>query len=223
MSEYSCFDIIGPVMVGPSSSHTAGAVRLGRFARAIAGEIPQSVEIQLHGSFAKTYKGHGTDLALLGGMLGMETDDVRIRDSYRLADEAGLRYQFVTTDLGEGYHANTAKFIMTTAGGETKSVVGCSIGGGKVLITELDGFPVEIAGMYPTIIDTHLDQPGVIHVITGVLMEYGVNIATMKVFRQEKNTVAYMVLETDQEVAPETIAEIAALEPVLQVKFVKPF
>lgn len=223
MSEYSCFDIIGPVMVGPSSSHTAGAVRLGRFARAIAGALPQWVEIQLHGSFAQTYKGHGTDLALLGGLLGMETDDVRIRDSYRLADEAGLQYQFVTTDLGEGYHANTAKFIMTTAEGETKTVVGCSIGGGKVLITELDGFPVEIAGMYPTIIDTHLDQPGVIHVITGVLMRYGVNIATMKVFRQEKNTVAYMVLETDQDVAPATIAEIAALEPVLQVKFVKPF
>ncbi len=223
MSEYSCFDIIGPVMVGPSSSHTAGAVRLGRFARAIAGELPQQVEILLHGSFAKTYKGHGTDLALLGGMLGMETDDVRIRDSYRLADEAGLRYQFVPADLGDGYHANTAKFVMTTAAGETKTVVGCSVGGGKVLITELDGFPVEIEGMYPTIIDTHLDQPGVIHCITGVLMAYQVNIATMKVFRQEKHTVAYMVLETDQEVTAEAIEKIAALEPVLQVKFIKPF
>lgn len=223
MSAYSCFDIIGPVMVGPSSSHTAGAVRLGRFARAIARELPQEVEILLHGSFAKTYKGHGTDLALLGGLLGMETDDVRIRDSYRLAEEAGLRYKFTATDLGDGYHANTAKFIMKTADGAVKTVVGCSVGGGKVLITELDGFPVEIEGIYPTIIDTHLDQPGVIHKITGVLVDYQVNIAAMKVFRQEKNALAYMVIETDQEVPDDALHEIAAMGPVLDVKFVKPF
>jgi len=223
MAEYSCFDMIGPVMVGPSSSHTAGAVRLGRFARAIAQELPQAVEIQLHGSFAKTYKGHGTDLALLGGLLGMETDDVRIRDSFQLAADAGLRYQFVATDLGEGYHANTAKFIMTLADGAQKTVVGCSVGGGKVLITELDGFPVEIEGVYPTIIDTHLDQPGVIHKITGVLVDYQVNIAAMKVFRQEKNTVAYMIIETDQVVTDEALEKIAALKPVLDVKFIKPF
>lgn len=223
MSTYSCFDIIGPVMVGPSSSHTAGAVRLGRFARAIARELPQEVEILLHGSFAKTYKGHGTDLALLGGLLDMETDDVRIRDSYQLADEAGLKYKFVATDLGDGYHTNTAKFIMKTADQAVKTVVGCSVGGGKVLITELDGFPVEIEGVYPTIIDTHLDQPGVIHKITGVLVDYQVNIAAMKVFRQEKNTVAYMVIETDQDVPEAAMEEMAALKPVLDVKFVKPF
>ena len=223
MSEYSCFDIIGPVMVGPSSSHTAGAVRLGRFARAIAKELPQKVEILLHGSFAKTYKGHGTDLALLGGLLGMDTDDVRIRDSFRHAEEAGLIYTFTATDLGEGYHANTAKFVMTLSNGTVKEVVGCSIGGGKVLITELDGFSVEISGAYPTIIDTHMDQPGVIHMITGVLVDYGINIAGMKVFRQEKNTVAYMIIETDQCVPSYALEEIRALQPVLDVKFVKPF
>ena len=223
MSEYSCFDIIGPVMVGPSSSHTAGAVRLGRFARAIAKELPSEVRIYLHGSFAQTYKGHGTDLALLGGLLGMETDDVRIRDSYRLADEAGLCYTFIAADLGDGYHANTAKFVMKLSDGSEKTVTGCSIGGGKVLITELDGFPVEIEGIYPTLIDTHLDQPGVIHKITGVLVDYQVNIAAMKVFRQEKNTIAYMVVETDQEVPEEAVKEIIAMRPVLDVKFIKPF
>ena len=223
MSEYSCFDIIGPVMVGPSSSHTAGAVRLGRFARAIAKELPQEVEILLHGSFAKTYKGHGTDLALLGGLLGMETDDVRIRDSFRYAEEAGLKYTMTAVELGDGYHANTAKFIMKLSDGSVKEVVGCSIGGGKVLITELDGFPVEISGTYPTIIDTHMDQPGVIHMITGVLVDYGVNIAGMKVFRQEKNTVAYMIIETDQCVSEAALAEIRDMQPVLDVKFVKPF
>ena len=223
MSEYSCFDIIGPVMVGPSSSHTAGAVRLGRFARVIAKELPQEVEILLHGSFAETYKGHGTDLALLGGLLGMETDDVRIRDSIQLAADAGLNYKFTATDLGEGYHANTAKFIMKLSDGSIKEVVGCSIGGGKVLITELDGFPVEISGAYPTIIDTHLDQPGVIHTITGVLVDYDINIAAMKVFRQEKNTVAYMVIETDQCVPSAALQEIRDIAPVVDVKFVKPF
>ena len=112
MSEYSCFDIIGPVMVGPSSSHTAGAVRLGRLARAIADGQPKSVQIILHGSFAKTYRGHGTDLAILAGLLGLETDDIRIRDSYRLAEEAGLDFTITTADLGEDYHANTVKFVM---------------------------------------------------------------------------------------------------------------
>lgn len=223
MSEYSCFDIIGPVMVGPSSSHTAGAVRLGRFARAIAKEQPVEVEILLHGSFAKTYKGHGTDLALLGGLLGMETDDVRIRDSFRFAADAGLKYTMKAVDFGEGYHANTAKFIMKLSDGAIKEVVGCSIGGGKVLITELDGFPVEISGSYPTIIDTHMDQPGVIHMITGVLVDYGVNIAGMKVFRQEKNTEAYMIIETDQCVSEAALQEIRDMQPVLDVKFVKPF
>ena len=223
MSEYSSFDIIGPVMVGPSSSHTAGAVRLGRFARAIAKETPKQVTIYLHGSFAKTYKGHGTDLALLGGLLGMETDDVQIRDSFRLAEEAGLVYTFCPTDLGDEYHANTAKFVMTLSDGSTKEVVGCSIGGGKVLITELDGFPVEISGAYPTIIDTHMDQPGVIHLITGVVVEHNINIAAMKVFRQEKNTVAYMIIETDQCVSERALQEIRDLRPVLDVKFVKPF
>ena len=223
MSEYSCFDIIGPVMVGPSSSHTAGAVRLGRFARAIAKELPKSVGIYLHGSFAQTYKGHGTDLALLGGLRGMETDDVQIRDSYQLAEEAGLEYRFIATDLGDGYHANTARFVMTLTDGSKKEITGCSVGGGKVLITELDGFPVEIEGMYPTLIDTHLDQPGVIHKITGVLVDYHVNIAAMKVFRQEKNTVAYMVIETDQEVPEDALKEIIVMRQVLDIKFIKPF
>ena len=223
MAFISVFDVIGPNMIGPSSSHTAGADSLAFLAQKMINGPLKKVDFTLYGSFAKTYKGHGTDLALLGGLLGMEPDDVRIRESYRLADEAGLQYKFVATDLGEGYHANTAKFIMKTAGGQEKTVVGCSIGGGKVLITELDGFPVEIEGVYPTIIDTHMDQPGVIHKITGVLVDYHVNIAAMKVFRQEKNALAYMVIETDQDVPDEALQEIVAMRTVLDVKFVKPF
>lgn len=223
MSEYSCFDIIGPVMVGPSSSHTAGAVRLGRFARAIAEGTPHSVEILLHGSFAKTYRGHGTDLALLGGLLGMDTDDVRIKESYALAQAAGMAYSFQPTSLGDDYHTNTAKFIMRDKMGVCKKVVGCSVGGGKIMITELDDFPVQIEGMYPTIIDTHEDRPGVIHSVTGVLAKYDVNIAAMKVFRKEKRTVAYMIIETDENVPAEAMQELMALDAMVDVKFVKPF
>lgn len=222
MREYSCFDIIGPVMVGPSSSHTAGAVRLGLFARAFAKRQPQKVEIYLHGSFARTYKGHGTDLALLGGLLGLDPDDARIRNARELAKEMDLEYTFIPTDLGEDYHANTARFVMHLEDGTQKEITGCSVGGGSILITEIDGFPVEIEGLYPTIIDTHLDQPGVIHSITGVLWKYHVNIAAMKVFRQEKNTVAYMIIETDQDVPETALAEIKEMQPVLDVQFVRP-
>ena len=222
MSEYSCFDIIGPVMVGPSSSHTAGAVRLGRLARAIADGLPKSVQIILHGSFAKTYRGHGTDLAILAGLLGMETDNIRIRDSYRLAEEAGLDFTITTADLGEQYHANTVKFVMVNQFDYEITMIGCSVGGGKVMITELNDFPVEIEGRLPAIINTHLDQPGVIHAITGILARYQVNIAYMKVFRKEKRTTAYMVIETDEYVPQEAMDELVALKVIVDVKFIAP-
>ena len=222
MSEYSCFDIIGPVMVGPSSSHTAGAVRLGRLARALVDGQPKSVQIILHGSFAKTYRGHGTDLAILAGLLGMDTDDIRIRDSYRLAQEAGLNFTISTADLGDTYHANTVKFVMIDQFDYEMTMIGCSVGGGKVLITELNDFPVEIEGRLPAIVNTHLDQPGVIHAITGVLAKYQVNIAYMKVFRKEKRTVAYMVIETDEYVPQEAMDELVVLKVIVDVKFIAP-
>lgn len=222
MGQYSCFDIIGPVMVGPSSSHTAGAVRLGRLARALSDGLPKSVRIILHGSFAKTYKGHGTDLAILGGLLGMNTDDVRIRHSYQLAKEAGLAFAIETADLGEGYHANTVKFIIINRFDYEVTMVGCSLGGGKVMITELNGFPVEIEGCLPAIVNTHWDKPGSIHAIAGVLAKYDINIAYMKVFRKEKRTVAYMVIETDEFVPQEAMDELTALKAIVDVRFIAP-
>ena len=222
MSQYSCFDIIGPVRVGPSSSHTAGAVRLGRLARAIADGQPKSVEIILHGSFAQTYKGHGTDLALVAGLLGMDTDDTRIKDAFRLAKEMGLQYRITTADLGDRYHVNTVKFVIINQYDYEISVVGCSLGGGKVMINELNDFPVEIEGRLPTIIDTHMDQPGVISAITGVLAKYNINIAYMKVFRKEKRTVAYMIIETDEYVPSAAMEELMALKVILDVKFIAP-
>ncbi|MBR6756313.1 MAG: L-serine ammonia-lyase, iron-sulfur-dependent subunit beta [Peptococcaceae bacterium] len=223
MSDYSCFDIIGPVMVGPSSSHTAGAVRLGRFARSLTDGMPTFVDIQLHGSFAETYKGHGTDLAIISGLLGMDTDDVRIKDAYQLAEEAGLNYTITRIDLGDEHHANTVRFIMKDKHGDEKTVTGCSVGGGKIKIIELDNFEVDIEGEYPTIIDTHLDQPGAINQITGILANHKVNIASMRVFRQVKRTVAYMVIETDEIVSQNVIDEMLDTGVVVDVKFINPF
>ena len=222
MTNYSSFDIIGPVMVGPSSSHTAGACRLGRLAKALAA-TPKKVDIILHGSFAKTYKGHGTDLALLGGLVGMDTDDERIRDAERYAKEAGLEYTITTADLGDKYHANTVKFQIVNEDGDSFIMVGSSLGGGRVMITEINNFPVEIEGNLPAICNIHQNRPGAIYTISGVLAEKHINVCSMKVFRSEKKSnTAFMVLETDELVPPEVMAEIEDLPVIIDVKFIPP-
>jgi len=221
LREYSCFDILGPVMVGPSSSHTAGAVRLGRLARAISGGLPQEVEILLHGSFSQTYRGHGTDLALIGGLLGFNTDDVRIRDSFAIAREKGLKFRLVPTHLGEGFHPNTVKFIITAGDAEKLSVTGASVGGGNVVVTHINDNEIEIKGDLPTLITTHHDIPGVISKVSGVLAEHKINIAFMRVFRKEKRKLAHMVVETDEKVAAEVIEEILKLEPIVNVRSIE--
>jgi len=221
LREYSCFEILGPVMVGPSSSHTAGAVRLGRLARAIAGGLPKEVEILLHGSFSQTYRGHGTDLALIGGLLGFNTDDVRIRNSFNIAGESGLKFQLTPIHLGEGYHPNTVKFLITTIDDEKLSVTGASVGGGNVVVTHINDNEIEIKGDLPTLITTHHDIPGVISRVSGVLAEYKINIAFMRVFRKEKRKLAHMVVETDEKVAPLVIEEILKLEPIVSVRAIE--
>lgn len=222
MREYSCFDILGPVMVGPSSSHTAGAVRLGRLAKAIAGGVPKDVEILLHGSFSETYRGHGTDLALIGGLLGFNTDDVRIRNSFTIAEEQGLKFRLVPTNLGEEYHPNTVKFLITTSENEKLSITGASVGGGNIVITHINDNEIELKGDLPTIITTHQDIPGVISRVSAVLAEYKINIAFMRVFRKEKRKLANMVLETDEKVPEKAITEILQLEPIVNVRFIEP-
>ncbi|MDK2824059.1 MAG: L-serine dehydratase [Clostridia bacterium] len=222
MREYSCFDILGPIMVGPSSSHTAGAVRLGRLARSIIGGLPEEVEILLHGSFAQTYRGHGTDLALIGGLLGFNTNDVRIRDSFSFAQSVGLKFRFISTDLGDGFHPNTVKFIVFTKNQEKLTITGSSIGGGNVVITEINGYEIKLKGDLPTIITTHQDVPGVISRVSGVLANYKINIAFMRVFRKEKRKLAQMIVETDEQVPQEIIEEILKLEPIVNVRFIEP-
>lgn len=205
----SVFDIIGPVMIGPSSSHTAGAVRLGELARAIFGGTPARAHILLHGSFASTGPGHGTDLALVAGVLGMRPDDERIPDSFRLADELGLKVDFAEEDLGDA-HPNTAVFILGDDEGRQLRVQGSSLGGGDVVVTEIDCYDVEMTGELPLLIVGHIDRPGVIAAVTGALAESHVNVASMRVSRERRGADALMLIETDHPITAETAALIDA-------------
>lgn len=205
MSNISIFDIIGPRMVGPSSSHTAGANRLGRMAKKIARTTIKSVVIHVHGSFAKTLKGHGTDKALVAGLLGIREDDEALKYAFEHANKLGMIYEFKEIDLGD-VHPNTVKFEMTTDDERIVTVVGSSTGGGGIMITKIDGLIVKFTGLYPTLITRHKDHPGVIHQVTEVLADQGINVAYMSVFRQDKGDQAFMVIESD-DLIPQKIVE----------------
>ncbi|MEX1376981.1 MAG: L-serine ammonia-lyase, iron-sulfur-dependent subunit beta [Eubacteriales bacterium] len=220
METYGIFDVIGPVMIGPSSSHTAGANRIGTMARAIFDKPIDRVEFFLHGSFFKTRKGHGTDRALLAGVMGIAHDDVRIRDAFEIADERGIKYSFYKADLGE-VHPNTVKIVMYDEQGAHQEIVGSSIGGGKIVITKINSTDVEIDGEYPSLITKHIDKPGVIAKITKALADYKINIAFMKVFRDTKGDVARLVVQVDDDISKEILDSIEAYEEVMEIKFVE--
>ena len=217
------FDVIGPVMIGPSSSHTAGAVRLGNLAREILGTQVTKTVMGLYGSFAETYRGHGTDLALVAGLMGWVTDDARIPKSFQYARENGLDFKFEIIKLPEGTHPNTVKFWIAGEDDRSCTVVGASIGGGKVIITEIDDFPLEFGGDYPTILTIHQDRPGVIALVTNILSTEGVNVAQMKVFRKQKGGLAAMIVEADQPITDaeiEVISKLSAIEKVRRINTV---
>ena len=173
MKSVGVFDILGPVMVGPSSSHTAGAARLGKVARAVAGGDIEEVTFYLHGSFAKTYKGHGTDRALVAGILGMEPSDLRLRDSLDIAKEMGLKIHFKEADLGD-VHPNTVEFVIKGEEG-TYELIGSSIGGGSIEVTSVNRNTVNFTGAYPTIIVSNKDVPGVVPKVTSILYDNDIN------------------------------------------------
>lgn len=208
MAFISLFEVIGPNMVGPSSSHTAGAVSMALLARKLFPAEIKKVEFTLYGSFAKTYRGHGTDRALLGGIMGFETDDLRIRDSLSIAKERNLDYHFsIGQDTGEE-HPNTADIDMTGVNGERLFVKGVSIGGGKVKIVRLNQIDVDFTGEYSTLIISQTDRPGVVAHITKVLSEREVNIAFMRLFREEKGAKAFTVVESDERIPDEVVEQI---------------
>ncbi|PAD36966.1 L-serine ammonia-lyase, iron-sulfur-dependent subunit beta [Terribacillus saccharophilus] len=198
MKYQSVFDIIGPVMVGPSSSHTAGAARIGRAARLIFGIEPTWATVHLYGSFAKTYRGHGTDLAIAGGLLGYDTDDDRIRFALETAEKHNMKIEFIE-DTAATEHPNTARIKLGTKD-SSMELVGISIGGGKVEITELNGFELRMSGNKPAILIMHNDRFGAIASVTQILAQHEINIAHMEVSRKDVGKDALMVIETDQNV-----------------------
>ncbi|MDT2045755.1 L-serine ammonia-lyase, iron-sulfur-dependent, subunit beta [Priestia aryabhattai] len=215
MKYKSVFDIIGPIMIGPSSSHTAGAARIGRVARTLFGKQPEKVIVSLYGSFAQTYKGHGTDVAIIGGVLDFDTFDPRIPESLTLAKQAGMEVTFIE-ETAITDHPNTARVRMIDGDKEIE-VVGISIGGGKIQITELNGFELNLSGMNPAILVVHNDRFGAIATVTNILMKHSINIGHMEVSRKEKGQVALMAIEMDTNIEDEVIEELQGLPNIIKV------
>jgi L-serine dehydratase len=206
----SLLDIIGPVMVGPSSSHTAGACRLGLLARCLVGGTPQRASIELHGSFARTGEGHGTDKAIVGGLMGFRPDDERLRDALDIMEREALDYQFEKTSLGDDIHPNSVR-ISLERGDRRSQMVGASLGAGRVLVTEIDGYPVEVTGNLHSIVLVAEDVKGSIARIAGMLADASINIATLKLTRKQRGGDAFMVIEVDHEPETEVCDAIRAL------------
>ena len=219
MKDYGVFDILGPVMIGPSSSHTAGAARLGKIAKEIVGTDFNKVVFYLHGSFAKTFEGHGTDKALVAGILGMDPSDEQLSKSFEIADSQGIEYTFVEADLGYE-HPNTVKIVFKFEEEEDIYITGSSIGGGNILITDINGNKVEFSGDYPTALIKYVDKKGVISKISAILSANEINIATMKVVRD--SSIATMIVETDSNISDQVISEVQNLEDILYIKGINP-
>jgi len=213
------FDILGPVMVGPSSSHTAGAARIGLITRMLLGAQPVKARIGLYGSFQKTYLGHGTDKALIGGLLGMQVDDERLRESIRHAEEEGLEYSFYNAEL-RGAHPNTVILDVEAASGEKLCVQAASVGGGEIVIQAINGLEAGFSGHENTLIVTQKDVKGMIAQISSVLTAHSINIATMRVFRRSAGGEAMMVIEIDGHVEKSLIDWLKAMPGIYHVAYI---
>ncbi|MCM1027821.1 MAG: L-serine ammonia-lyase, iron-sulfur-dependent subunit beta [Roseburia sp.] len=212
------FDIIGPVMVGPSSSHTAGAVKIGNVARRLLGEPVKRAEIFFHGSFLSTGKGHGTDRALVAGLLGFGVADPRIPDSFRYADEAGMACRLSGIDLGD-VHPNSVKLVLGGRHGSALQMTAASVGGGSILVTQINGLEVSFSGDSPTLIIHNQDRPGRVTEVTSLLGQSDINVAAMQLHRTQRGGSAVMVLECDQEVPAAVIDRLSLLEGILKVTY----
>lgn len=211
-------DIVGPVMVGPSSSHTAGAVKIGRVSRKLLAEKIKKADIFFHGSFLATGKGHGTDKAIVAGLLGMKVDDPAIPHSFEIAEKEGLEFTLSGIDLGD-VHPNSVKIDLTGVSGRTLEVVAASVGGGRIEVCRLDGLTANFSGDYPTLIVHNLDQPGHVTAVTKVLAEHAVNIAAMQLYRAGRGGNAVMVLECDQEIPKEALRDVERMDGILKVTY----
>lgn len=214
------FDILGPVMVGPSSSHTAGAVRIGYVTRVMLAEEPVEAQIILHGSFAATGKGHGTDTAIVAGLLGMKPSDINIPQSFEIAKERGLDVTFQKSVIKDA-HPNTAIITVKGCEGRTIKIQASSIGGGRIMVNRIDDIEVNFTGESNTLIVHNIDVPGNISRITSLLAKNNINIATMQLYRHEKGGFAVMILETDQDVTKEIIEESQCLTGIIKVTYLQ--
>lgn len=199
------FDIVGPVMVGPSSSHTAGAVRIGFVARKLLGEPVREAELLLYGSFLATGKGHGTDRALVAGLLGMQPDDERVPYAFEEAKKVGMAFSFGEANLKEA-HPNSVILKMKGVFGKELEVLAASLGGGRMKICEIDGMEANFCAEYPTLIIQNLDRPGCVATVTSLLSGLEINIATLKLYRDSRGGDAVMAVECDREVPAESIS-----------------
>jgi L-serine dehydratase len=215
--DVSMFEALGPVMIGPSSSHTAGAARLSRVAaRAVQGEFDR-VDFILHGSFAKTYLGHGTDRALVAGALGMREDDDRLPMSFGVAAERGLEYSFSEEEMRD-VHENTVRMVFHMKRGGTQTVVGSSIGGGQIVITSINGFDVEYTAQSNALVISQYDRKGVISNVAGVLAQHDINIGVMRLSRRARGDVACTIIEVDAHVSPEIVTRLQCVPDVISVR-----
>lgn len=221
MALISAFDVLGPNMIGPSSSHTAGAVAIALLAQKMINGPVAEVEFTLYGSFSNTYKGHGTDRALLGGIMGFGTDDRRIRDSFEIADARGLKYTFLINEQEKEIHPNTVDIRMVNEQGNVMTVRGESLGGGKVRIVKIDQVEVDFTGEYSAVIVIHKDKPGVVAHVTRCLSDCNVNIAFMKLFREEKGATAYSIVESDERLPVDIVERIRENANVKDVMLVQ--
>ncbi len=221
--EISVFDIIGPNMIGPSSSHTAGALRIARLASNMVKKSFHKVKFILYGSFAQTYKGHGTDRALVGGILGYDTEDYRIKESFRYANESGIEYSFETNFTKQDVHPNTVDIIITEDTGNETVVTGVSIGGGRAVIRKINGVDIDLTGEYFTLVIRHKDLTGVVAKITHILSVFDINIAFMKLYRDNKGANAYSIIELDQGVTEEIVDEIEKISSVSNAMLIEKF
>lgn len=213
------FDILGPVMVGPSSSHTAGAVRIGYVARKLLEETPKTAYIILHGSFATTGSGHGTDKALIAGLLGMKPDDIRIPNSFKLAEEEGIEFSFDTKTVKDA-HPNTAILSLVGVTGKKVELQASSIGGGRIMLNKLDGIDVNFAAERPTLVVHNIDMPGHVAKVASMLYESKVNIATMQYYRSKRGGDAVMVLELDQGISIDIVSWVEKQQGITKVTYI---
>ena len=214
----SIFDIMGPIMVGPSSSHTAGAVRIGYLTRKLLGEPVRKAEMLLHGSFAATGEGHGTDRALMAGLLGMKPDDIRIPQSFELAEQQNIQITKRNVTL-RNVHPNTVVLRVEGESRRSLEVMASSVGGGRIKICSIDGIETNFSGDCPTLIVHNLDQPGHVAEVTALLYRYSVNIATMQLYRNVRGGYAVMVIECDQPIPAEPLASLTKVNGILKVTY----